>query len=285
MTQNAVQPVPETAPPTTVPQDAAQVPDWWNPATLQDAKEMAVTVIKSGLAPKDFRTPEAVVVAWSLGAPLGLSLLSSLQHIAVINGRPSIWGDAALAIVRAHPRCQHVHETLEGDGDDMVAVCSIQRRGDPEPVTRTFSVRQAKKASLWGKNVWASYPERMLQMRARSWALRDAFPDALCGMPIAEEVRDITEAVEVRDIPPEGSRTDELKSKLGRGNGKKKAAPVDAEDQPKRGKETKPAAEDAPSDEPAAEVRSETAPDDPSKVWVRPNGKRFVCRKGTWGPE
>jgi hypothetical protein len=36
----------------------------------------------------------------------------------------------------------------------------------------------------------------MLQMRARAWAIRDAFPDALRGIGVAEEVRDIPQREE-----------------------------------------------------------------------------------------
>jgi hypothetical protein len=55
-----------------------------------------------------------------------------------------------------------------------------------------FSVADAKKASLWGKaGPWQSYPDRMLQMRARGFGLRDKFADALRGLSIAEEAMDI----------------------------------------------------------------------------------------------
>jgi hypothetical protein len=196
--------------------------DWWNPQTMVEATQMAEVLAKSDLVPKDYRgKPGNVVVAWSLGAPLGLSLLSSLTHIAVINGRPSIWGDAALAIVKAHPLCEYVTEELQNldkNGrvcDDTVAICSIMRRGDPQPTVRMFTVDDAKKAGLWGKQgPWSQYPKRMLPMRARSWAIRDAFPDALCGMPVAEEVRDITTEVTVHDAPNGGTRTEQLKSRL-----------------------------------------------------------------------
>jgi len=50
----------------------------------------------------------------------------------------------------------------------------------------------AKTAGLLGKQgPWTQYPRRMMQMRARSWALRDVFPDVLRGMPIAEDIMDI----------------------------------------------------------------------------------------------
>ena len=49
----------------------------------------------------------------------------------------------------------------------------------------------AKRAGLAGKSgPWTQYPRRMLQMRARGFALRDAFPDLLRGLVTAEEAMD-----------------------------------------------------------------------------------------------
>jgi hypothetical protein len=54
-----------------------------------------------------------------------------------------------------------------------------------------FSVADAKRAGLWGKSgPWTQYPRRMLQLRARGFALRDAFPDVLKGLVTAEEAQD-----------------------------------------------------------------------------------------------
>jgi hypothetical protein len=72
-------------------------------------------------------------------------------------------------------------------------VCQAKRRGDAQPVESRFGVAEAKKAGLWGKQgPWTQYPRRMLQMRARGFALRDAFPDVLRGLVTAEEAADYT---------------------------------------------------------------------------------------------
>lgn len=162
-------------------------------SSYQELKQFALDVVNSGLAPKAFSTPESVLIAVQHGMELGLMPAQALQSIAVINGRPSIYGDAALALATGRADFEDIEETFErGDSDDKaLARCVIKRRGR-SPIERTFSVAQAKKAGLWGKaGPWTQFPQRMLQMRARSWALRDAFPDALKGVGIAEEVRDI----------------------------------------------------------------------------------------------
>jgi hypothetical protein len=162
--------------------------------TFEDAFRFSKLVATSDFAPKDFRgKPESCLLAIQHGAELGLSPMQSLQSIAVVNGRPSVYGDTALAVCKGSPVCEWVRETIEGEGEHMVAVCQAKRRGDAQPVESRFGVSEAKKAGLWGKQgPWTQYPRRMLQMRARGFALRDAFPDVLRGLVTAEEAADYT---------------------------------------------------------------------------------------------
>jgi len=161
-------------------------------ASFDDAFRFATMVAKSDFAPKDFKgKPESCLLAIQHGSEIGLSPMQSLQNIACINGRPAIWGDAALAVAMASAVCESVTETIDGDGDAMVATCTAKRRGYEKPTVVRFSVADAKKAGLWGKTgPWQSYPRRMLQLRARGFALRDAFPDVLNGLVTAEEAQD-----------------------------------------------------------------------------------------------
>lgn len=177
------------------------------PRTMAEAMQFAEMVAHSDMVPKDYKgKPANVLVAIQWGAELGLAPLQSLQNISVINGRPAVWGDAMLGMVQGSGLLQSINETIEGTGDNRVAVCEIQRKGY-KPQVRRFSVEDAKRAGLWGRKnsngspaVWSQYPERMLQMRARAFALRDVFADVLKGMHIAEEARDIP--VEVEDVTP-----------------------------------------------------------------------------------
>jgi hypothetical protein len=160
--------------------------------TFDDAWRFWQMVAKTDFAPKDFKNkPESCMLAGQHGAELGLGPMQSLQCIAVINGRPTIWGDAALALVQSSAVCEFISEAVEGDGDQMVATCIAKRRGYPAPSAIKFSVADAKRAGLWGKSgPWTQYPKRMLQLRARGFALRDAFPDVLKGLVTAEEAQD-----------------------------------------------------------------------------------------------
>ena len=89
-------------------------------------------------------------------------------------------------------------EWIDGEGDNAVAHCEVTRPDTGETIARSFSVADAKKASLWNKQgPWQQYPKRMLQMRARAWALRDGCADMLRGFQVREEVEDYQP---VRDV-------------------------------------------------------------------------------------
>ena len=157
------------------------------PKDLDEAMRFADMLAGSSIVPKDYiGKPGNCLVAIQWGMELGLQPMQAMQSIAVINGRPSLWGDAMLALVKAHPAFEWIKEECDGSA----AICTIKRRGEPE-VVQSFSMEDAKLAGLTGKlGPWTQYPKRMLQMRARGFALRDAFPDALRGVVSAEEARD-----------------------------------------------------------------------------------------------
>jgi hypothetical protein len=126
------------------------------------------------------------------GAGLGMNPMAAVQRICIINGRPSVWGDAVPAIAISTGQLEDWKESITGEGDAMVATCTVKRRGIRTPMTATFSMADAKTAGLLGKGTWKQYPRRMLTMRARV-AFRDLFADAFVGLYIAEEVQDIVD--------------------------------------------------------------------------------------------
>lgn len=161
------------------------------PRNFEEAVRFAKMLADSDLAPKDFKgKPANVMIALQMGSEVGLSPMAAIQNIAVINGRPSIWGDSALALVIAHRDYENHKEYYQGNGDDKIAIMELKRKGHDTHVVK-FSVADAKKARLWGKEgPWSNFPDRMLQQRARGFALRDKFADALRGLNIREEVED-----------------------------------------------------------------------------------------------
>jgi hypothetical protein len=176
------------------------------------------------LIPKEFQnSPEKCFAAIYKGASLGLDAFTSLQRIAVVNGRATIWGDTALALVTKSGKLQHFKEyygvwtdeknmtkeekeepenalilagyggfvrksnTMQFENKKFGAGCEVIREGK-KLVFSFFSVEDAITAGLWGTNVWKKYPQRMIKYRPRAYALRDTFPDVLDGLYLKEEM-------------------------------------------------------------------------------------------------
>lgn len=171
------------------------------PTTMGEALQFSEMLANSSMVPKAYQgKANDVLVCIQWGYEMGLAPMQSLQNIAVINGKPSVYGDAMMALVQASPVCEDVEEYFEGEGTpNPIAVCVAKRKGR-KPVETRFSVEDAKRAGLWGKGgPWTAYPKRMLQMRARGFALRDAFPDVLKGMISVEEAQDYPD--EAKPVP------------------------------------------------------------------------------------
>lgn len=217
------------------------------PQSLEEVIKLADLMAKSEIVPKEYRDkPANILVAIQLGLEVGLAPMQALQSIAVVNGKPAMYGDAPLALVRA----SGLLEWIEEKGDAKEALCRVKRKGDPSVYEGRFSIADAAriKVDQWSdgqkrssplaeKDTYRNYPERMLKFRARGYALRDAFGDVLKGLRIGEEVEDYpTEAREPRNVTP---------------------APTQDELMPKRASETAPKAGPAPA--PAESSTAKTA--------------------------
>lgn len=155
------------------------------PTSIEEVFRLAQAVAKSGLAPSTMRTPEALTVAIMHGLELGLPPMMAIQKIAVVNGRPTLWGDAIPALLwsRGFKLREWSSELAQ-----RCAFCEVTRP-DGTKIERCFSEQDARKAGLWGKaGPWQQYPSRMLQMRARGLAARDGAADALSGLYLQEEI-------------------------------------------------------------------------------------------------
>lgn len=174
------------------------------PTSIEEAFRMARAIAAAGWAPrsyaKDPKKPwegmdeHKIMVGIMHGLELGLTPIAALQSIAVINGVPSIWGDGALAIVQASGLMEDFRELpiLDGAGKVIGYQCIAKRKGIATPVLQQFTLDDAKAAGLLDKaGPWQEYRSRMLQMRARAWALRGGFADVLRGLAFAEEAQDI----------------------------------------------------------------------------------------------
>ena len=172
------------------------------PKDLGEAMQLADLMSQSEMVPKDYQgKPANVLIAVQMGAELGFKPVQALQNIAVVNGRPSVWGDGLRALIMSAPDLAGMEDLF--DANTMTAKCIIKRsiNGNVISFEGEFSKQDAEAAGLWGRNTWAKYPKKMLEWRAFGFAARKAYADRLRGLQLAEEVQDY-EPVPEKDITP-----------------------------------------------------------------------------------
>ena len=194
--------------------------------TWQERAEIARYAAKTEMVPKQYRGKfEDCLIAMQYGAEIGIPPLSALQCVAVINGRPGVFGDGFLGVVmaaRTYRGHKEYYVTADGEEtnalsqvdytrDETRAVAAFYRRGLDAPFVAEFSIADAKRARLWNKDgPWREYPARMLKWRAREYAARDAFAPELRGIAIAELIEADGEPFEAPPILAPVRRSEKL---------------------------------------------------------------------------
>lgn len=169
----------------------SELTDKFAPQSFSELLTQAKLVVKAGMAPKGMEEA-GVVICVQTGAELGITPMQAIQNIAVINGRPTIFGDLGLALFN---RDADMKDLDEDAADTALAQgfgrCRIEMNNG-KVIERRFSIEEAKTAGLWKRSgPWTTYPGRMLQMRARWFAMRDADPGVFKGISSGEEMSDI----------------------------------------------------------------------------------------------
>lgn len=218
--------VPGTEEPTVAPHMMEVVqarPTGFYPRNMQDLTQLAAAFIKAGMVPESYivaNPPKSDKIDWKAtqsrlmvgilkGLELGVGPVTAIQWIYLVKGRPTAYGDLCVALVHRSGQVVKWEEWFAGSpdeegreygmpgyvlGDDFTAHCRIARKGHEEPYGGEFSLGQARKIGLSKKpGPWQDYTKRQLMWRARTYAMRDGFADALGGLAIREEIEDLAE--------------------------------------------------------------------------------------------
>lgn len=156
---------------------------WLAPQTLDEARALATAAAASGFFA--VRRPEEALVILLTGQELGLAPMASLRGIYVVSGKPVISADMMVAIIRRSGLCASWSVTVS-----TADICTIttQRKGEPAPATKTWTIGDAKRAGLTGKGTWGAYPAAMLRHRCAADLAREVYPDAILGLYDPEEL-------------------------------------------------------------------------------------------------
>lgn len=177
-------------------------------AGVEKRWRIAQRVADTEFVPQAFRRrPEAVLAAIQFGAELGIGPMQSLQSIDVIQGKPTLSAEAMRARVFA---AGHTI-TTEAYTDEECVLVGTRKDGTTDTVK--FTMEDARRAGLAGKESWKKYPRSMLLARATSELCRMLFPDVLSAASytveeLVDEDETIAEAVIVPNITPKQAAQD-----------------------------------------------------------------------------
>lgn len=202
------------------------------PQNIDEASRYAKGLIAADQVPDAFRydgkkgnqvNPSLVIMGLLKCLELDLPPQTGLANILPLNGRFTVWGDAAIGLLQREDK--NTGEIVVDDfqvewmnkPDDWEKIksqtdlkkwpmeygcrVSIWRKGQKSAYVGEYTVADATRAGLWAstyRKPWMQSPERMLFNRARAFAMRDGFADRLLGLGIREEVED--------SLPPQGAR-------------------------------------------------------------------------------
>jgi hypothetical protein len=202
------------------------------PQTFEETMRISRAVCASGLAPSALigkltgdDAAAAVAVAIMSGAELGMKPMVSLRAFTVINGKPALYGDGLINVVRMSGRVAYLRTGCDVIDGKLVGFCEAKRSDTGEDKRVEFSQDDAMRARLWddratvkkqvwenGSKIWKDnvpndapwyrFPKRMLAWRAAGYCLRELFGDVLGGIRDEFEAREIAELDEIRDVTP-----------------------------------------------------------------------------------
>ncbi|WP_320196266.1 hypothetical protein RMR10_004430 [Agrobacterium rosae] len=204
------------------------------PQTFEETFRVAKAVYLGGLAPSALvgklegdAAISAVTVAIMSGAELGLKPMVALRSFTVINGKPALYGDGLINVVRQSGKVAYLRTGCEVRDGQMIGWCEAKRNDTDEDKRVEFSQEDAIRAGLWqteavvtkwnkwdkkneqkpNDSPWWRFPQRMLAWRAAGYCLRELFGDVLGGIRDEFEAREIADAEDMRDITPNDRRS------------------------------------------------------------------------------
>ncbi len=157
----------------------------FEPRSIREGLELAKTLFASRLLPKAVASTEAAFTIMATGRELGLSSMQALRSIHIIEGKPTLSADLAVALAKRHPDCEFF---MLVESTDKIATYETKRRGEPRPTRLSFTIEDAARAGLTGKDNWKKYGPAMLRARCSIALVRVVYPDAVLNLYDPDEL-------------------------------------------------------------------------------------------------
>ena len=175
--------------------------------TLAEVSDLAAHFARSGFF-KDACDASKAIVKIVAGRELGVGPLTAMTGIHIVEGKPVLSAGLIGALVLRSGR--YTYRVVESTD----AECRIAWERDGREIGESaFTLEDAKRAGVAGKQNWSRYPSDMLFARALTRGARRFCPDVFLGSVYVADELDATPhsqtaaapaAVDVIDIPANG---------------------------------------------------------------------------------
>lgn len=167
-------------------------------ALAPEAWSLAQRVAQTEFVPSALRgRPEAVLAAMLTGHEVGIGPMQALAKIHVIEGRPSMAAELMRALVM-----REGHELWIEESTSTRCTIGAKRSNSARETRVSWTLDDAKKAGLEGRQNWRKYPRAMLLARATAELCRAVFPDLLAGISYTSEELTDGDVIDVVDASP-----------------------------------------------------------------------------------
>jgi hypothetical protein len=146
--------------------------------TYDDTEKAAKAMLASGYF-KDVQSASQAIVKILAGRELGFGAFASMTGVNIIQGKPTIGANLMAAAIKGTGK--YNYRVVEMT--DIACELEFYEAGKPVGKSR-FTMDDAQKAGLNGKDNWKRYPRNMLFARAISNGQRWYCPDACNGVTV-----------------------------------------------------------------------------------------------------
>lgn len=163
--------------------------------TLNEISEFAVVFEASGLF-KDTQKKAQAMVKIIAGQELGIPPFAAMRGFDIIQGKLAPGAHLVGALIK-RPTNPYDYRVLENSDTR----CAIEFFSGGKPIgTSVFTLEDAQRANLMGKDNWRKFPRQMLFARAMTEGARSHCPDVFMGS--VYDMEELEGPIELPDAPP-----------------------------------------------------------------------------------
>lgn len=192
-------PAPQAEKPAAALAQRATEPLTLEPTTLQQAMLLSSQLAKSELIPKALQgKPNDVLIVLLTAKELGIGPMTALRGVHVMDGKPVFSAQLAVALIQRRRELCEYFRLVESTAQK--AVFETKRVG-AAPVRMEWTIQQAEKAKLVGRDNWQKYPEAMLRSRCAMDLARTVYQDLMNNCYDPDEAADFDSSREINPAP------------------------------------------------------------------------------------